>query len=114
MATQKTPEQIEAEKQAKAAKAAEAAAAKAAADKLTYLRSPQYAGLTIVKADGTSVRFVPYYDMFKGDKVKVGFLATDDAEVIERCESLGGIEVIDVKEFTEATETLEKAPVYSV
>ena len=97
----------DAEKQAKADKA------EANKKSLTYLRSPEYAGLTIVKEDGTTVRFVPYYDTFKGDKVKVGFLATDDDEIVKRCESLGNIEVIDEKEFTKETESLEKAPAYS-
>jgi len=96
----------DAEKQAKADE-------KAKATGLTYLRSPEYAGLTIVKEDGTTVRFVPYYDTYKGDKVKVGFLATDDKEIVERCESLGNIEVISEKEFTKETESLEKAPAYS-
>lgn len=109
---------VAAEKAAKqAAKDAEAQAkadAKDAPKGQTYLKSPHYAGLVILKKDGTSVRFQPYYDTFKGDQIKVGFLATDDKEVIERCKSLGEIEVITQKDFEAETSTLEKAPVYSV
>lgn len=108
------------EKKVKAEVAAKAKAEKDAAtetskSKLVYFRSSQYAGLTILKKDGSSVRFTVYFDTFKGDKVRVGFLATDDKEVIERCRSLE-LEEVTEKEFNhetvDAKTRLEKAPVY--
>lgn len=81
--------------------------------KVTYLKSERYAGLTVMKQDGTSERFGIYFDTFKGDKVKVGFLATEDPEIVERALVVEGVSEINEKEFKE-TEKLEPAPVYSV
>lgn len=81
--------------------------------KKVFLKSERYSGLTVMKADGTSERFGIFYDTFKGDKIKVGFLATEDPEIVKRALVVEGVSEIDEKEFKQ-TEKLELAPVYSV
>lgn len=79
-----------------------------------YFKSVEYAGLTVLKEDQSSVRFTPYFDTFKGDTVRVGFLVTDDKEVVDRLVSLGGgVSEVDEKEYKDAVKKLERAPAYS-
>lgn len=49
------------------------------------------------------VRFVPYYEKYQGDRVKVGYLATDDKRVFDRLEADANVEEISAKEYKEAT-----------
>ena len=98
----------EADKKAKAEKAAAAKSGK------KFFKSVEYAGLSVLKEDGSTVRFTPYFDTFKGDTVRVGFLETDDKEVVDRLTSLGGgVSEVDEKEYKEAAKKLERAPAYS-
>lgn len=103
-----------AEADAKKQKEADEKAAKdAATGKEKFYKSSQAAGLTVLKEDGSSVRFTPRFDEFKGDRVKVGFLVTDDKEVQERLDSDPTVVEIKESEYKEA-EDLDLAPVYSV
>jgi len=59
-------------------------------------------------------RFVQYYDIWKGDVIRVGFLATDDAEIVKRLENDLNVVAIEKKEYDEATHPkkgLRRAPV---
>lgn len=49
------------------------------------------------------VRFVPYYERFQGDRVKVGYLATSDDRVLDRLAEDPNVEEISAKDFKEAT-----------
>jgi hypothetical protein len=116
-------QKAKAEAEAKAKAEKEAAAKKAAADKAKaekaeagkkFFKSVEYAGLSVLKEDGSTVRFTPYFDTFKGDTVRVGFLETEDKEVVDRLVSLGGgVTEVDEKEYKEAAKKLERAPAYS-
>lgn len=49
------------------------------------------------------VRFVPYYERYQGDRVKVGYLATDDKRVLDRLAADPNVEEISAKDYKEAT-----------
>lgn len=92
-------------------KADEAKAAKAAA--VSYFKST-ISGLTVRKKDGGKVRFSAYFDTHKGDRVKVGYLATDDKEVVEILSKDPSVEKIEKAEHDKAVGKLDSVPVYSV
>lgn len=56
-------------------------------------------------------RFVAYYDTWKGDRVKVGYLKTDNPKVIEICQNDNSCEEITQKEYEKAVDELDVAPV---
>ena len=94
-----------------------------------YFRST-VAGLSVVVGyvgdennDPTSVRlvrFTPYYDTWKGDRIKVGYLETDNKVAIEKLKAVYEVEEIDEAEYKKAVEgdaknkPLEKAPIAAV
>lgn len=98
------------------------------ANTVAYFRNPTYSGLTILVRGGEpdalggegvkeKARFTPYYDTFKGDVVRVGYLKTESADVIKRCREDSTCIEISEKEYVLATEgdkdtpALEKAPI---
>lgn len=116
----KTQEQLDAENKAKeaeveAARQAEDAKKKAAAEakakaenekktsgKTTCFRS-QVAGLAFWKDGAEVARFVPYYEKYQGDRVKVGYLEVSDPEIAELVEADANAEKISKKDFDKAT-----------
>jgi hypothetical protein len=75
----------------------------------TAFRS-RVAGLSFLikpdKADATlnqTVRFVPFYEKFQGDDVKVGYLKTNLTDVIELAKADPNVEEISLDEFEKAT-----------
>lgn len=100
---------------------------KAKKEQTFYFKAPVHAGLTVqvqkvVKnADGTEQQvvdhqetFTQYYDVFKGDVKRVGYLATTDKRIADICESDDNVVTIDEKEYNKAIDELEKAPVPAV
>lgn len=79
-----------------------------------HFRSTSAAGMTILVDGEERARFVPFFDTYKGDKVRVGYLETDDKDVIERLENDNTVESVSADEFKKETSKLELAPVYSV
>ncbi len=106
---------------------AEKPEAKKAKKETFYFRNARYSGLKMLIRGGKdelgaegvehTARFVPYYDTFKGDVVRVGYLATERKDVAERCRDDSGCEEIDEKEYTLAIEgdakhkPLQRAPI---
>lgn len=84
---------------------------------VAYYKNKQYSALYILVRDKTGkktveqARFTPYFDTWKGDVVRVGYLATDSKAVASRCELDDTCESIDKKEYEEAVSTLQQAPV---
>lgn len=95
-----------------------------------YFKNRHYSGLSILIRGGEDVngqlgvehtaRFVPYYDMWKGDVVRVGYLVTEREDVAKRCREDFTCEEIDEKEYNLAVEgdeknkPLRKAPIQKV
>lgn len=93
--------------------------------KTFYFRNTYFAGLCIQvqghkenKATGEKEQFVAeeatftqYYDTWKGDVIRVGYLATTSEKIAARCEEDLTCESISEKEYNEAVETLKRAPV---
>jgi hypothetical protein len=48
-------------------------------------------------------RFTPYYEMFQGDQIKVGYLKTKNPIVIQKCRNDFNVEEIDKYEYKKAT-----------
>ena len=82
----------------------------AKAEKTFYFKNPYYSGLKILIRGGAKdvlggegvkeeARFKPYYDVFKGDIVKVGYLETTSEEVAERCRADNWCEELTKKEY---------------
>lgn len=100
------------------AKAKEAAKKKAKEDEAaakqksskSYFKS-RFSGLTVVKEDGTTVRFSSFWDKFQGDDVRVGYLETDDPEVVKRLQEDGEVEEVEASEFNKKTNSLRTAAV---
>ena len=89
-----------------------------------FFVSRKHAGLTVqvqklVKnADGTTrqevdeqATFTQYYDTYKGDVIRVGYLATTSAKIAAACAADENVEQIDEKEYNKAIEELRLAPV---
>lgn len=49
------------------------------------------------------VRFVPYFERYQGDRVKVGYLATNDPRVLDRVVADPNTEEITSSDFKSAT-----------
>ena len=92
-------------------------------EKAYYFFNRRYSALKILVRGGKdelgaegvkeTARFTPYYDMWKGDVVRVGYLKTFSKNVAERCFEDSSCEEITEKEYTEAVEgakALRKAP----
>lgn len=79
-----------------------------------FFRSAVYSGLVVLVDGERKARFTPHFDTFKGDRVQVGYLATNDKDVIERLQGMSEVEEIDQKQYDKDTSELEFAPVYSV
>lgn len=86
----------------------------AAKSKKRYFTSMLAAGMVIKKADGSKVRFEVFFDTFKGDKVRVGYFASDDTEVINRCVDCSLVDEISESEYNKAVSKLNRAPVYTI
>jgi hypothetical protein len=102
-------------------------AEKSKKSKVAYFKNSYYSALKILVRGGKddldglgvkeSERFTPYYDTFKGDVVRVGYLRTESEEVAKRCREDSRCEEIDEKEYNLVTEgdsktkPLEKAPI---
>lgn len=96
--------------------------------KTYYFKSPVHAGLTIqvqklVKNPQTGkdeqevdeqVTFTQYYDTWKGDVVRVGYLETTSEKIAKVCESDDNVVTIDEKEYKKAVDELQRAPVPAV
>jgi hypothetical protein len=60
--------------------------------------------------------FTQFYDSWKGDIIRVGYLRTDSDKIAEACRNDENVEEIEEKEYTQAVEgdsknkPLEKAP----
>lgn len=80
----------------------------------SYFVCKKYSGLTIKKEDGSKVRFTAYWDTFKGDQVRVGYLVTDDSEVVKRCESLDEVEKLTKDQYEKSIKGLSTAAQYAV
>lgn len=93
-----------------------------------YFKSPRFAGLTLqvqkmVKNPQTGkeeqevdeqATFTQYYDTWKGDVIRVGYLMTESAKIAKLAESDDNVETITEKEYNEAVEKLRRAPVPAV
>ena len=83
----------------------EAAAAAAEATKTRYYKST-IAALTLHLPAGQPVRFTPYYERINGDDTKVGYLESNDPQVLAVAEQDPNIEEISKKEYAENTVAL--------
>ena len=71
--------------------------------KVRYFRCATTSALRILKDGERIARFKPYLETYQGDPVKVGYLATSDPVVVERCVEDYTVEEIEKKEFDKAT-----------
>ena len=53
-------------------------------------------------ATQVKVRFTPFFDMWKGDTIKVGYLESDDPRVHKALENAQGVEEIKQSEYEKA------------
>ena len=126
----------EAEKQRKADEAAKKEDKKddkPAKKSVAYFKSTRHAGLTLqvqkmVKQPDNSEKqevaeeesFTQYYDTFKGDVVRVGYLRTESPAIAKLARSDENVEEIDEKEYNQAVDgdknnkALQRAPVPAV
>lgn len=88
---------------------------KASKTEVAYFRNPVHSALNIIVQDekdpeviAQSVRFTPYYDTWKGDTIRVGYLETGSKAVIERARNDSTCEEITEKEYKLAVEGNEK------
>jgi len=81
------------------------------ADQKKYYRT-RLSGLQVVvgKLDPTkgevappTVKFEAYEERYQGDKVSIGYLATDNSVAIEKLKNDGNVEEISQKDFEDAT-----------
>ncbi len=84
------------------------------AKELKYFRTRLH-GLKIVVGEPSpgqieqeSVSFVPYFERWDGDRIKVGYLETDNSVAIEKLTEDINVDEISEKEFKEATDTNRK------
>lgn len=90
------------------------AAPKKASKKFWYFKNLKYSGLTLLVRGGKDefgdlgiaeqARFVAYYDTWKGDVVRVGYLKTDSKAIYEAAINDSSCIEIDEKEYKEAIE----------
>ena len=57
------------------------------------------------------VRFKPFYDTFKGDTIRVGYLTVEGKDAIKAVEADPNTEKIDKKDYEKAMEELRPAPI---
>lgn len=62
-----------------------------------------HSALTVVKADGTRVTFKPFYETFRGERVRVGYLKVDakDKDLLDRVSNDTTCQEITEKEYNE-------------
>lgn len=108
-------------------------AATPAKSKTAYFKAVRHAGLTlqvqkmVKQPDGTEKQevdeqatFTQYYDMWKGDVIRVGYLATDSKKIAELARADENVIEIKESEYKQAIEgdkdnkPLERAPVPAV
>ncbi len=82
----------------------------------TFFRSRLH-GLKVVvgpakegELDAESVSFVPYWERWDGDRVRVGYLKTDNPVAIEKLRADLNAEEIDETDFTAGTDESSKKP----
>jgi hypothetical protein len=87
-----------------------------------YYKNEKIAGLSVIwqhpkdttlatPDDYKYARFTPYYDTYKGDRVMVGYLETDNEKLINVLSTDTSCIEIDAKEYEKATTELAKAPI---
>lgn len=89
--------------------------------KAFYFRNKTYSGAKIYVRGGEDelgqlgikeqARFMPYYDTWKGDTVRVGYLRTESAAIAKRCQEDRYCEEIDEKEYNQSMKELRRAPI---
>lgn len=93
-----------------------------------YFKAVKHAGLTLqvqkmVKNPKTGedeqqldeqATFTQYYDTWKGDVIRVGYLKTESEKIAKIAESDDNVETITEKEYNDAVEKLRRAPVPAV
>lgn len=81
---------------------------KAKPEKMRYFRNRRFAGERFLEGNTPpfteAVRFTPFYQKWGGEFTKVGYLKTNNPNVIKRIEQKGYIEEISKKEFKEFTD----------
>lgn len=78
-----------------------------------FFKNKQHAAGTIILDPEafTGVRFVPYYETWQGDRVKVGYLKIEDPKVAEVVAGKRYVEEIKESEYNEATgQNAQRAP----
>lgn len=68
-----------------------------------HFRCEAFSQLSIVVKDEVKARFSPYLERDAGENVKVGYLETDDKDVIAILANDGNVEEIDAKDYEKAT-----------
>jgi hypothetical protein len=74
-----------------------------------FFRCESFSGLQIATdqvdeiGNPTHERFNPYFEKFQGDTVKVGYLASSNARVLEVLANDSNVEEIEQREFEKAT-----------
>ena len=78
---------------------------------VSYFRNTKHSSLRVIVQDEKDpeqiteeAQFVPYYDTWKGDTVRVGYLKTDSDVIAKRCENDPTCESISEKEYNVAIE----------
>lgn len=67
--------------------------------KTKYFTNANYSALTIVKKNGERVTFRPFFEMWRGEKRRVGVLETEDKEIIDRCNVSSSCVEVTEKEY---------------
>lgn len=66
-----------------------------------YFKS-HLAGLAFRDGEDEVARFVPHYETYQGDRIKVGYLAVTDAKVAKRVDEDPNTEEISKKDYEKA------------
>jgi len=79
-----------------------------------FFRNSQYSGLMVSKGEENGktvgVRFVPYFEMWQGERVKVGYWAGSGHDAELMAGTMGSVEISE-KEYRDATgEKSQRAP----
>ena len=95
--------------------------------KVYYFKNVKHAGLTVnvqnvpqTDQPAETAQFIQYRDLYKGDPIRVGFLATESEKVAEICRADLTCEEIEKKEYDEAVvgtdkvKPLDRAPMPAV
>lgn len=116
------------EKQTTTAPSVEPAEEQETSKKSFYFKNSRYSALKLLVRGGEdqakmvgikeSARFVPYYDVFKGDVIKIGYLKTNSKAIAKMARADNSCEEIEEKEYNLALEgddkhkALRRAPFY--